>query len=146
MEEATVTLKMDDDDSFLDHRCSHSQQHILSCLNVSHYTLRSCATGKVNISAASACRTGFTCSPSTGSCAAPALATHLMRSVDYQIVQNVPAIEAATCGDDPLADAMAGKMVCEVMHATKATQPTFGEYSRFRFHTCTVLHALISVC
>jgi hypothetical protein len=141
-----LTLKIDDDDSFLDRRCSHSQQHILCCLNVSHYTLRSCATGKVNISSATACRASFTCSPSTGSCAAPDLATHLMRSVDYQIVQNVPATEAATCSDDPLADAMSGKMLCEVLHATKATQPTFGEYSRFRFYTRTVLHALTLVC
>jgi len=37
-------------------------------------------------------------------------------------------------------------MLCEVLHATKATQPTFGEYSRFRFYTRTVLHALTLVC
>jgi hypothetical protein len=62
---------------------------------------------------------------STGACTAGDLATHLLRSVDYQIVESTPASEAATCGD-PAADAYEGKMLCEVLAGTEAIQPTFG--------------------
>ena len=66
--------------------------------------------------AATPCAEGFACEPSTGACAAPDLATHLLRSVDYQIVETVIASEAAECSpDDPAADAFAGAISIDVL-------------------------------
>eukprot|EP00937_MAST-01D_sp_MAST-1D-sp2_P005819 g5819.t1 len=111
--------------SLADRRCAFAAAKVLICVNTTHYTLRSCATGADEPSAVP-CRRGFACSASTGACTAPALATHLLRSVDYQIVETVPASEAARCSSDPLDDARAGRMLCEVLAGTAATQPTFG--------------------
>ena len=55
------------------------------------------------------------------------LATHLQRSVDLQIVESAPASEARSCQtSNPKADAVAGRMLCEVLYGTSVSQPTFG--------------------
>ena len=75
--------------------------------------------GLVFVSTFPAYLAGFACSASTGACEADDIGTHLLRSVDYQIVETVIASEAQTCSEqDPLADAIAGRMLCEVLHAT----------------------------
>lgn len=108
------------------HRCASAEQQVLHCVNSSHYGFRSCATGDA-LDGDHPCRPGFSCSPSTGTCAAADLATHLLRAVDYQIVETVAASEASRCDAlDPAADAAAGNMLCEVLHGTAATLPTFG--------------------
>jgi hypothetical protein len=51
----------------------------------------------------------------------------MLRSVDYQIVETVNVEELSQCNfDDPLNDARAGRMLCEILYATKIVQPTFG--------------------
>lgn len=61
----------------------------------------------------------------TGFCSADDIGTHLRHAVGFQIVEQVPAGEAAECAADPLEDARAGRMLCEVLHGTAALQPTF---------------------
>jgi hypothetical protein len=46
--------------------------------------------------------------------------------VDFQIVETKNADEAASCNNNPEIDAIAGKMLCEILHATNSTKPTFG--------------------
>ena len=51
----------------------------------------------------------------------------MQRSVDYQIVETVNVDELSHCSsDDPLNDARAGRMLCEILYATQIIQPTFG--------------------
>lgn len=125
-------------------RCSFAEQQVLVCLNTSHYAFQSCKSGRVNN--ASACRHGFACSMSTGACAADDIATHLLRSVDYQIVETKDTKEATTCRS-PREDAADGKMLCEVMHATAAIQPTFGHSLGNTWETAPVSqHGIIDSC
>jgi len=88
---------------FTDPRCSYAAQQVLVCINGTHYGFLPCTSLKAGATAglpftatleASACRPGFRCNPSTGSCAAPDIATHLLRSVDYQIVETVVSTSA----------------------------------------------------
>ena len=111
-----------------DRRCgADPDQHVRHCLNETHTSLRGCTSGELLAGSARRCDAGFGCSASTGACEAADIGTHLLRSVDYQIVETVIASEAQTCSEqDPLADAIAGKMLCEVLHATTVVQPTFG--------------------
>jgi hypothetical protein len=116
--------------------CAIPGQRVLQCHNRSHYTYRDCDTGSLD-RATLPCADGFACEPSTGACAADELATHLLRSVDYQIVETVIASEAAHCSPhDPVADAVAGRMLCEVLHGTTVTQPTFGHSLGNTWETC----------
>eukprot|EP01043_Picozoa_sp_COSAG02_P089342 COSAG02_NODE_26328_length_635_cov_1.052239_1_plen_109_part_10 len=105
-------------------------------MNRSHYTYRHCDTGELDKAFSAPCTEGFGCEPSTGGCAAPDLATHLLRSVDYQIVETVIASEAAGCSPDPNVDAAQGKMLCEVLHGTTIAQPTFGHSLGNTWETC----------
>ena len=111
-----------------DRRCgADPDQHVRHCLNETHTALRGCASGELRAGSARRCDAGFACSASTGACEADDIGTHLLRSVDYQIVETVIASEAQTCSEqDPLADAIAGKMLCEILHSTTLVQPTFG--------------------
>ena len=106
--------------------CVAPTQQILTCINSTHHSKRSCATGALADSPPTPCTDGFTCNPSTGTCAAAEIKPHLMRSVDWQLVEVVPSVEAAKCSDDPLEDARAGRMLCELLHAVEAAPPTFG--------------------
>jgi hypothetical protein len=72
-----------------------------------------------------ACRPRFVCEASTGACTADTIRVHMLRSVDFQIVESSPAAEVSQC-TTPLEDAQAGRMLCEVLAATEAIQPTFG--------------------
>ena len=96
-----------------DRRCgADPDQHVRHCLNETHTALRGCSSGELRAGSARRCDAGFACSASTGACEADDIGTHLLRSVDYQIVETVIASEAQTCSEqDPLADAIAGKML-----------------------------------
>ena len=120
-------------------RCASADQRVLACHNASHYGFRHCGTGEW-LRGQLPCRAGFACQSATGTCQAMpnatapgggGLATHLLRSVDYQIVETVVASEATACAadatpPDPTADELTGRMLCEVLHATAVVQPTFG--------------------
>jgi hypothetical protein len=47
--------------------------------------------------------------------------THLQRSVDFQIAGTKNADEAASCSNNPETDGIAGKVLCEILHATNST-------------------------
>lgn len=111
-------------------------QRVLACRNRSHYTYRDCDSGQLDDVFSAPCAEGWTCEPSTGSCAAPDLATHLLRSVDYQIVETVVASEASNCSLNPNVDAAQGRMLCEVLHGTAVAQPTFGHSLGNTWETC----------
>lgn len=111
----------------LPRRCSSAEQLVLTCINASHYTLTPCSTPDVDInrhtmvaagkvkadSSIIPCRSGYSCSPSTGSCVADGgIAIHLQRSVDYQISESAPATEQCNAVN-PGADAAAGLMFCK---------------------------------
>lgn len=94
------------------------------------------------------CRVNFKCNPSTGTCLAQDILTHLKRSVDYQIVETVDASESLKCSPvDPDQDAENGRMLCEILAATRATQPTFGHSLGNTWETCpTSHHGIIDGC
>ena len=123
--------------------CFHSQQKLLTCVNSSTYRYLDCETGGFVEGSDRLCREGFECTalrPHSvlGSCRAVrntnvrgggGIGTHLLRSVDYQIVETVNADELNRCkanASNPTIDAIEGRMLCEVIQATEIIQPTFG--------------------
>ena len=118
--------------------CFHEEQLVLTCYNKTHYLYKNCGgilvlhnvlcrlhmsliisslvnvkiIGGVNSSKhLKACHDGFFCENSTGSCVSANISLHLLRSVDYQIVESTPAIESLNCSRNPSTDASAGKML-----------------------------------
>lgn len=106
----------------IDPRCSDAESTLLKCVNATAFVRTRCSDSK-STGAVEQCRAGFRCI--ADSCVSDDLRVHLQRAVDYQIVESVPASEVSQCRTDPLEDARAGRMLCEVLHGTLALQPTF---------------------
>ena len=92
----------------------------LRCLNDTHWQ-RCDSTGTCD---EGVCRFGFTCIGT--SCRGATLSDHLPRAADYQIVLSVPSSQLDVCSASHADDVAAGRMLCDVWHATTAAQPTFG--------------------
>ena len=108
-----------------DVRCLGLEDTFPGCINRTHHAVGSCMSGDLSAHTAHPCDAGFECQPSTGACTADQISSHMRKSVDFQIVETVDADEVSRC-KDPVTDAAQGRMLCEVLAATAATQPTFG--------------------
>ena len=94
----------------------------ITCINSTHYERKDTKTQQV--CDISACRFGFSCQ--TNSCRGDSISAHLPRAADYQIVESVPSSQFDNCSSSHAEDVNSGYMLCDVLHSTRQTKPTFG--------------------
>jgi hypothetical protein len=102
--------------------CSIGQIKSITCINKTHYERRDLKTQV--LCDISACRFDFSCI--SNSCQGNSISDHLPRAADYQIVESVPVAQFNNCSSSHANDVAAGYMLCDVLHSTQKTMPTFG--------------------